>query len=80
MPKPEDMRLEPSLNIMPEGSLGDLPNAVNVEETREREHQIPKVRPQEIPLEIQIEGSHGKAKSESNTREVLRRIQKTRGK
>ena len=24
-PKPEDMRLEPSLNVMPEGSLGDLP-------------------------------------------------------
>ena len=39
-PKPEDMRLEPSLNVMPEGSLGDLPNAVNAEETRERGHQI----------------------------------------
>ena len=38
LPKPEDMRLEPSLNVMPEGSLGDLPNAVNAEETREREH------------------------------------------
>ena len=34
--KPEDMRLEQSLNVMPEGSLGDLPNAVNAEETRER--------------------------------------------
>ena len=38
-PKPEDMRLESSLNVMPEGSLGDLPNAVNAEETREREHR-----------------------------------------
>ena len=35
LPKSEDMRLEPSLNVMPEGSLGDLPNAVNAEETRE---------------------------------------------
>ena len=45
LPKPADMRLEPSLNVMPEGSLGDLPNAVNVEETREREYQIPEERP-----------------------------------
>ena len=41
-PKPEDMTLELSLNAMPEGSLGDLPGAINVEATREREHQIPK--------------------------------------
>ena len=81
LPKPEDMRLEPSLNVMLEESLGDLPNTVNVEETREIEHQIPKERPQGTPLETPIEGSpetHGKAKSESNTREVLRRIQRTR--
>ena len=77
-PRNEDMRLEPSLNVMPEGSLGDLPNAVNKEETREREHQIPKERPQETPLETPFEGSRGKARSESNTREVLRRIQRTR--
>ena len=48
-PKPEDMRLEPSLNVTPEGSLGDIPNAVNIEETREREHQIPEERPQATP-------------------------------
>ena len=40
-PRPEDMRLDLSLNVMLEGSLGDLPNAVNTEETREREHQVP---------------------------------------
>ena len=71
LPKPEDMRLEQSLNVMPEGSLGDLPNAINVEETREREHQIPDERPQRIPIEIPIEGSpetHVKAKSEGNMR------------
>ena len=81
LPKPEDMRLEPSLNVMLEESLGDLPNAVNAEETREREHQIPEERPQRIPFEIPIEGSpetHVKAKSESNIREAPRRIQRTR--
>ena len=51
LPKPEDMRLEPSLNVVPEGSLGDIPNAVNAEETREREHQIPEERPQVTPFE-----------------------------
>ena len=63
------MRLEPSLNVMPEGSLGDLPNAVNVEETRGREHQIPEERPQRTPFEILIEGSPEtpvKEKSEGN--------------
>ena len=80
-PKPEDMRLELSLNVMPEGSPGDLPSAVNAEETREREHQIPEERPQRTPFEIPIEGSpetHVKAKPESNIREAPRRIQRTR--
>ena len=79
--KSEDMRLEPSLNVMPEGSLGDISNAVNAEETREREHQIPEERPQATPFENLIEGSPGtcvKAKSESNIRETPRRIQRTR--
>ena len=44
------MRLDPSLNVTLEGSLGDLPTAVN-EEAREREHQVPDERPQETPLE-----------------------------
>ena len=81
LPKPEDMRLEPSLNAMPEGSLGDLPNVVNAEETREREHWIPEERPQGTPFETQIEGSpetRVKTKTESNIREVHRRIQRTR--
>ena len=81
LPKPEDMRLEPSLNVMPEGSLGDLPNAVNAEETREREHQISEERPQRTPFETPIEGSpetRVKTKTESNIREAPRRIQRTR--
>ena len=75
------MRLELSLNVMPEGSLGDLPSAVNMEETREREHQVPEERLQRIPLETQIEGSpetHVKTKTESIIREALRRIQRAR--
>ena len=36
------MRLDLSLNVTPEGSIGDLPTAVgDIEEAREREHQVP---------------------------------------
>ena len=38
------MGLDSSLNVMLEGSLGDLPTAVN-EEAREREHKVPDERP-----------------------------------
>ena len=75
------MRLLPSLNVMPEGSLGDLPNAVNAEETREREHQISEERPQRTPFETPTEGSpetEVKTKIESNIREAPRKIQRTR--
>ena len=41
-PRHEDMRLDPSLNLTPEGSLGDLLAAVgNMEEVRERQNQFP---------------------------------------
>ena len=81
LPIPEDIRLEPSLNVMPEGSPSDLPSAVNVEETREREHQVHEERLQRIPLETQIEGSPEtcvKTKTENNIREAPRRIQRAR--
>ena len=42
-PRHEDMQLDPSLNVTPEGSLGDLPTAIN-EEARRREHQVPEGR------------------------------------
>ena len=80
-PRPEDMRLDPSLNVTPEGSLGDLPNAVNTEEIREREHQAPEERPQGAPFETSIKGTpdtHLKVKPESNVRETPRRIQRIR--
>ena len=45
------MRLDLSLNMTLEGSLGDLPTAVgNTEDAREREHQVPKERPQGAPF------------------------------
>ena len=75
------MRLEPSWNAMPEGSIGDLPGAVNAEETREREHQSSVERPQGIPYDTPIEGfpeTHAKVTSESNRREVHRRTERTR--
>ena len=41
-PRHEDMRLDSTLNVTMEGSLGDLPTAVGgMEEARERIHHIP---------------------------------------
>ena len=84
-PRHEDMRLDPSLNVTPEGSLGDLPTAVgNTEEAREREHQVPEERPQGTPfisIEASIEGTPEtlvKVEPRSNVREAPRRIQRTR--
>ena len=51
-PRCEDMRLDLSLNVTPEGSLVDLPVAVdNVAEDKERTNQIPEEGIQEDPLE-----------------------------
>ena len=77
----DDMRLDPLLNVMPGGSLGDLPNAIIAEETREREHQVPEERVQGTPFKTLIEGTpeaHVKIKPESNIRETPRRVQRTR--
>ena len=74
------MQLDPSLNVVPEGSLGDLLTAVN-EEARRREHQVPEEGLQETPFETSIEetpDTHLKVKPESNIREAPRRIQRTR--
>ena len=60
-PRQEDMRLDPTLNVMPEGSLNNLPAAVgDTEEAREREHQVPEERLQEGPftnVKASIEGT-----------------------
>ena len=77
------MRLDPSLNLTLEGSLNDLSAAVgNIEETREKEQRhAPERRLPEAPLENTIEENHDthqKIKPESHTKEVPRRIQRTR--
>ena len=84
-PRHEDMRLDLSLNVTPEGYLGDLPTAVgNTEEAREREHQDPEERPVGAPfinVEASIEGTPEtllKVEPRSNVRETPRRIQRTR--
>ena len=47
-PRYEDMRMDSTLNVTPEGSLGDLPAAVGgVEETREGTHPVSEERPQD---------------------------------
>ena len=49
------MRLDPSLNITPEGSLVDLPVAISgVAEDREGKNQLPEEGLQEAPLKQQI--------------------------
>ena len=50
-PRHEDMRLDLSLNVTPEGSLGDLPSAVDqAEENRIGENQPPRERTQGAPF------------------------------
>ena len=84
-PRLEDMRLDPTLNVMPEESLNNLPAVVgDMEEVRERGHQVPEGGIQRGPstnVEASIEGTPEtllKVKPESHVRETPRRIQRTR--
>ena len=76
------MRLDPSLNLTPEGSLGDLLATLgNTDEAREREYQAPEERPQGTPFGVaneRIPDTHLKAGPESHIKEAPRRIQRTR--
>ena len=55
------MRLDPTFNVMPEESLNNLPAAVgDMEEVRERGHQVPEGGIQRGPstnVEASIEGT-----------------------
>ena len=54
-PRHEDMRLDLTLNVTPEGSLGDLPSAVDhAEEDRIEESQPSRDRSQEPLLKQQM--------------------------
>ena len=76
------MRLGPSLNISPEGSLVDLPTAVgNISEDRERRNQFPEEGLQGTSSEtvyLEIPETCVKTVPESTVREVPRIIQRTK--
>ena len=76
-PKCEDMRLEPSLNVTPKGSLADIPGAVD----RERKNQLPEEGLQGTSSEtayLEIPDTHVKTVPESTVREAPRIIQRTK--
>ena len=76
-PRRDDMRLEPSLNITPKGSLADIPGAVD----RERRNQLPDEGFQGTSSEtayLEIPDTHIKIVPKSSTREVPRIIQRTK--
>ena len=76
------MRLDPSLNVAPEGSLVDLPVAVgNVAEDREREDQLPKEELHEASIETANMGTSDtcvKTKPGSTIREAPKIIQRAK--
>ena len=81
-PRHEDMRLDLTLNVTPEGSLVDLPVAVgNITEDRERKNQLPEEGLQGTSSEttyMDIPDTHVKTVPVSTTREVPRVIQRTK--
>ena len=71
------MRLEPSLNVTPEGSLADIPGA----EDRERNNQLPEEGLQGTSSEtayLEIPNTSVKTVHESSMREAPRIIQRTK--
>ena len=77
MPRGEDMRLEPSLNATPEGSLADIPTVVK----REKKDQSPEeelLGTSSETMYMEIPNTHVKTVLESPTREAPRIIQRTK--
>ena len=69
MPRSEDMRLEPSLNMTPEGSLTDIPTIVK----RETKEQVPEGEMLGISSEttyMEIPSTHVKTVHKGPTRET----------
>ena len=76
-PRHEDMRLEPSLNVTPEGSLADIPAAVE----RERKNQLPEgglLGTSSETTYMEIPDTCVKTVPESSIRETPRVIQRTK--
>ena len=77
MPRGEDMRLEPSLNMTPEGFLVNIPAAVE----RERKDQVPEeglLGTSSETMYMEIPDTHVKTVPGSSTREAPRIIQRTK--
>ena len=77
MPRGEDMRLEPSLNITPEGSLTDIPTVVK----REMREQVPEgelLGTSSETTNMEIPNTCIKTVHKSPTREAPRIIQGTK--
>ena len=76
-PKHEDMRLEPSLNVTPKGSLVDIPAAAD----RERKNQLPEeglLGTSSETTYMEIPDTSVKTVPEGSTREAPRFIQRTK--
>ena len=76
-PRGEDMKLEPSLNVTPEGSLADIPTAVE----REKKDQAPKkelLGTSSETMYMEIPNTRVKTVLESLTREAPRVIKRTK--
>ena len=76
MPKGEDMRLEPSLNVTPEGSLADIPTVVE----KERKDQVLEelLGTSSETMYMGIPNTHVRTVLKSPTREAPRIIQRTK--
>ena len=77
MPRGEDMRLEPSLNVTPEGSLTDIPTVVK----RKMREQAPKEELLGTSLEttyMEIPNTHVKTVHKSPTQEAPKIMQRTK--
>ena len=77
MPRGEDMRLEPSLNVTPEGSLTDIPTVIK----REKKEQGPDeelLGTSSETMYMEIPNTRVKTVLKSPTREAPRIIQRTK--
>ena len=76
-PRSEDMRIEQSLNVTPEGSLADITTAIE----RERKSHVPEeglLGTSSETMYMEIPDTHVKIVPESSTREAPRIIQRTK--
>ena len=77
IPRCEDMRIEPSLNMTPEGSLADIPTAVE----REKKSHVPgegQLGTSSETMYMEIPNTHVKTVPKSPMREAPRIIQRTK--